>query len=351
MVHLDVCGAAYDESALAKVPGSDSFVSLKVFSTPEYALRPNDAPGCSHKLIMLPTLRPSADRQNSLFLQPKSVRHFRCYHTERPIPGMSPPAIEVTPLQTFLQRNESDDEMSAKIDALVETLQQPQSLRNLQVGTKVLVCKIQSKPELNGRSGIITKATEKDHVHSDRVPVLVHGMRKPISLKLSCIRLPPQKQYRTPEEVMNLNWIWIAFQRIHPQLHCLKEKFSNSGRDKLERPCHQQSSASVSIREKWIYEICRSWIQKRHKGVYETATGYLVPTKHNSFIQEMKTDQFKESSQTALFDSTSRMFASKRCRYFGDSRLRTYAGAGERCEKDPRRRGVGVCVWEALDEL
>jgi len=208
MVHLDVCGAAYDESALSKVPGNDSLVSLKVFSTPEYELRPHMAPGLSHKLVMLPTLRPSTDRQRGrMSHQPKSLRYFRCYHAKRPSPEISPAAIEVTPLQTFLKRNEFDDAKNVIIDELVETLQQPLSLKNLRVGTKVLVCNIQSKPELNGQSGIIRKATVKDHENSDRIPVLVHGMAKPISLKLSCIRLPPQKQYNTPEELMKLNSI------------------------------------------------------------------------------------------------------------------------------------------------
>lgn len=107
--------------------------------------------------------------------QPKSVRHFRCYQIERQSPEMSASAIEVTPLQTFLQRNEFDDTNNVLIDELVETLQQPQALKNFQIGTKVLVRNIQSKPELNGRSGIITK--EKVYVVG-RLHVLVHMARE-----------------------------------------------------------------------------------------------------------------------------------------------------------------------------
>lgn len=45
------------------------------------------------------------------------------------------------------------------------------------------------------------KAAERDQVPSDRVPILIQGMTKPLSLKPSCIWLPPQKRpYRTLDD-------------------------------------------------------------------------------------------------------------------------------------------------------
>ena len=60
-----------------------------------------------------------------------------------------------------------------------------------EVGAKVMICNIQSMPDLNGRSGIIVDATkEKEQVASGRIPVLIAGMSKSIALKPSCVTSP-----------------------------------------------------------------------------------------------------------------------------------------------------------------
>ena len=68
---------------------------------------------------------------------------------------------------------------------------QNNGLKDLAVGSKVMICNIQSMPELNGRSGVIMDAaTAKEQVANDRIPVLIAGMREPIALKPSCVTSP-----------------------------------------------------------------------------------------------------------------------------------------------------------------
>ena len=95
MVHLDVCGAAYDAKALVPGPRKGSLVSLQVFCTPEFQIIPNDMSGLEHKCLLLGYLRGG----NSVSLQPKSTRHFRCYHRQ------DNSVLEVSPLATYVDRN------------------------------------------------------------------------------------------------------------------------------------------------------------------------------------------------------------------------------------------------------
>ncbi|KAL3765772.1 hypothetical protein ACHAW5_004179 [Stephanodiscus triporus] len=78
-------------------------------------------------------------------------------------------------------------------------------VKSLVVGPNVLICNIQSQPQLNGRSGTTQKASGKQKVEiGDRIPVLVDGTKKPISLKFSCIELVSKKKpYRTLKELQN----------------------------------------------------------------------------------------------------------------------------------------------------
>ncbi|KAL7545435.1 hypothetical protein ACHAWF_008784 [Thalassiosira exigua] len=192
MVHIDVCGAAYDPAAL--VSTGETFVSLKVFSTQEYDLVPNTDPGMEHKLIMLPNLskRAAGEMNNLISLQPKSVRHFHCHHSEG--------AVEVTPLETYIERKPIDDAMVAKVRDLVQSIMRDE-VKKLPVGSRVLICNIQSKPHLNGRN-----ATIQDRAESGRIGVLIDRTKKPISVKTTCIQIPSQTPpYRTLEELRGLN--------------------------------------------------------------------------------------------------------------------------------------------------
>jgi hypothetical protein len=239
MVHLDLCGAAYDPSSLVRAPRSETMVSLKVFTTPEYLIRPNLDPELSHKLILTPVLGES----NNISLLPKSVRHFRCYHKERKKVNVTAASIEVTPLGEFIERRPFDDAKNAKISEIIQTLQN-NHLESLLPGTEVVVCNIQSRPELNGRHGMIKEVIDKDRVGSDRIPVLVSGMRKPISLKPSCIQLPPKKPYRTLEELKKMDIDEETEEAIKKQASegkqqydSLTEKQKSQINKKLEDPC------------------------------------------------------------------------------------------------------------------
>jgi hypothetical protein len=264
MVHLDLCGAAYDPSSLVMAPGSGTLVSLKVFTTPEYEMIPNTDPDMSHKLIMTPTLSSrvvgkelgtATNWKGVISLQPKSLRHFRCYHKERSLGKVTAASIEVTPLATFIERRPLEEAMNAKISDLILRLQNIH-IKNLDVGSKVFVCNIQSKPELNGLSGIIKKATGKDHVASDRIPVLVSGVKKPISLKPSCIQLPPQKQpYRTLEELKSLN--------------CIAEDAQETAEDQYESMSEMQKS---QIRNK--LDLNDPAVSKVLQSMYSMQTGF-----------------------------------------------------------------------------
>jgi hypothetical protein len=52
MVHIDLCGASYDGSALEKARPEGKLVSLKVFCTPEYALVPIDDKALCQRFAM-----------------------------------------------------------------------------------------------------------------------------------------------------------------------------------------------------------------------------------------------------------------------------------------------------------
>jgi hypothetical protein len=93
--------------------------------------------------------------------------------------------IEVTPLATFIERY-------------------PFIILQLPIGSKVVVCNIQSKPKLSGRAGVIGKSSKKHEVSIDRIPVLIEGENGPVQLKHKCIQLPVQNKkplYRSLQEI------------------------------------------------------------------------------------------------------------------------------------------------------
>ena len=135
MVHLDICGA------VVKAPGSsgDELVSLQTFSTPEYSMVPNSDKNMRHKLVMKAftsersnQIRGHGNQHTLIVLQPKSVRHFRCYHKD------DTSTIEVTPLATFVERNPFGDDYDAKISEMVLSIQRDAVLQ-LPVGSEVIV--------------------------------------------------------------------------------------------------------------------------------------------------------------------------------------------------------------------
>ena len=221
MVHLDLCGAAYDRAALVKVPDTsddeEHLVSLKVFTTPEYQMIPasaatfDDKVNLRHKMVLTPSLsnRARAGDEGSLavkaiVLQPKSNRYFHCYHGQKA-------SVEATPLATFVERWKFDrKEERTMVEELAQSIHS-KYMKVLNVGTNVVVCNIKSKPELNGKKGIV-KGKAADHgsannsSSNERVPVLVAGTKNPILLKPTCIALPPQTQaqYRTLDELKQL---------------------------------------------------------------------------------------------------------------------------------------------------
>jgi hypothetical protein len=124
-----------------------------------------------------------------IVLQPRSIHHFRCYHRD------DTSSIEVTPLATFIERYPFIEGMITKIDAMMQFIHHDIILQ-LPVGSKIIVCNIQSKPKLNGRAGVIEKSSRKHKVLIDRIPVLIEGGNGPVQLKPSCIQLPIKKRGR-----------------------------------------------------------------------------------------------------------------------------------------------------------
>ena len=111
--------------------------------------------------------------------------------------------IEVTPLATFIERYPFIEGMPTKIDAMIQSIQHDIILQ-LPIGSKVVVCNIQSKPKLNGRAGVIGKSSKKHEVSIDRIPVLIEGENGPVQLKHKCIQLPIQNKkplYRSLQEI------------------------------------------------------------------------------------------------------------------------------------------------------
>ena len=205
MVHLDMCGAAYvGNTALVEAPNGGNMTSLQVFSTPEYEMIPNISGPLKHKLAMKAITSKRCystiiqGGAGKVVLQPKSIRHFRCYHKN------DTSSIEVTPLLTYLEQYDFGDDKSAKISEMVSSIQQEVILK-LSVGSKVTVCNIKSKPELNGRFGVVSKSSGKDKIPIDRVPIKIEGQKAPLALRTMCIQLPASKnrQYQTLEEKIN----------------------------------------------------------------------------------------------------------------------------------------------------
>jgi hypothetical protein len=235
MVHLDVCGAAYDETALVSSQngvggggGGDGghgnghgslldpelLVPLKVFCTPEYEMMANLEPELKHKLILKPFIseRNAESIQDehstnagtlSISLQPKSNRYFRMYHKD------DTSSIEVTPLSTYLDRQPPNPKMDAGVSDIIKSIQTKVLPTIAKVGSKVKVCNIQSKPELNGREGKIHPAfSTTKNSKNGRIPVMIQGLSKPVQLKPTCLKLvststTPLVQYQTKEEILH----------------------------------------------------------------------------------------------------------------------------------------------------
>jgi len=202
MVHLDLCGAAYDANALVPGPTSGSLVPLQVFCTPEYLMIPNNDVELNHKFILQALVKDS-DQCTSVTLQPKSIRHFRVYHSE----GRTP--LEVTPLEVFLERNskirKDDRPTQEKIDCIVENSRH-NAMIQVPVGLNVIVCNVKSQPELNDRPGYVHMSAETIKKSSGRIPVQISGRKLAVRLKSSSIRLPFEVQpYRTLEALRQDN--------------------------------------------------------------------------------------------------------------------------------------------------
>lgn len=86
MVHINVCGAAYDDAGLRLQGGS--LVSLQVFTTPEFSLIPGEEylvvteEDVSKMFFMTSKLAQGYGDSQLNSMQPKSVRHFHCCHWE-----------------------------------------------------------------------------------------------------------------------------------------------------------------------------------------------------------------------------------------------------------------------------
>lgn len=195
MVHIDLCGAAYNENALVSAPSNTSLVPLQIFCTPEYAMIPNQNVELDHKLILLASVK--EDNPNPrVTLQPESIRHFRVYHEEGRYP------LEVTPLETFLERKDIHEDCyytEESIDCIIENIRNNVMIR-VPAGLNVIVCNIKSQPELNDCSGRVHNSAEKIKALTSRIPVQISGKKLPVRLKPSCIRLPfDTRPYRSLE--------------------------------------------------------------------------------------------------------------------------------------------------------
>ena len=217
MVHLDICGVLYDETALvSSKDGTDCsghdldpelFVPLKVFATPEYEMVDSQNHAFPDKLVLKALL--SARNQDvgpvqnpngtpSISLQPTSNRFFRCFHKD------DTSSIEATPLATYLKRQPSNsNEVDEGLMEIVKSIQTSAMPKMCTVGAQVRVCNIQSKPELNGRKGTIHSAFQSNCPNDGRIPIMIKGLSKPVKLKPTCIKLTSTKpQYQTKEEII-----------------------------------------------------------------------------------------------------------------------------------------------------
>ena len=200
MVHLDVCGAAYDDTAFRMHEGAP--VSLQVFATSEYDLVPAKMFGksiggedLSHKFVMTSSTTGPGNRKYCS-LHPLSVRHLRCFHWKEKV------GVEVTPVDTFIKRNMRG--FPGCYDRWLDTVVQLQHkfLLRAPAGTEVIVCKLQKRRDLNGKKAVV-HASNSTGAPTDRIPVLVEGLPNPVSIKPSCARLPSKRAYSSFDELLS----------------------------------------------------------------------------------------------------------------------------------------------------
>eukprot|EP00592_Proboscia_alata_P015352 CAMPEP_0194393992 /NCGR_PEP_ID=MMETSP0174-20130528/123606_1 /TAXON_ID=216777 /ORGANISM="Proboscia alata, Strain PI-D3" /LENGTH=592 /DNA_ID=CAMNT_0039189739 /DNA_START=107 /DNA_END=1885 /DNA_ORIENTATION=- len=200
MVHLDICGSAYDSAALvpSKETNKDSLVPLKVFCTPEYVMIPNSDPKLKHKLELKPLIseRNQGTETLSIALQPKSNRYFRCYHKD------DTSFIGVTPIATYVEHQVTESKIDDAVNYIISYIKNDTLPSIATIGSQVTVCNIQSKPELNGRKGRIHSALDGTKNSTGRIPVLIQGLKKPVQLKPTCLRFgSTPSQYQSKYEL------------------------------------------------------------------------------------------------------------------------------------------------------
>lgn len=198
MVHLDICGAAYDDKAFQVYNGS--LVSLQMFCTPDYEIIPAFLvrPDLRHKFILRSRTRAkiSKDSNRIVSLQPWSVRHFRCYHLN------DSSGVEVTTLPTYIDRNmKTNSPETATFNKSIASLRDD-IVHQVPAGTEVEVRNLKARPELNGRRGRVHESVTETSL-KERIPVWVDGVNHPLSLKMNCLcPVANRKQYLSHAEVL-----------------------------------------------------------------------------------------------------------------------------------------------------
>lgn len=197
IVHADICGGAFDDRAIRRQ--ENCHISLDFFCTPRYYLVPMEAcfPTSQQQFFLQNEPEEKVGQHGSrIEPEPWHVRHMRCYHVPE-----SPPVL-VSALETFINKYWStkvpgaadvEEEVAKLIDGFV---------RDLSEGTKVRISGLKKRAELNGRVGRV-HAGKKDKEMSERIPIMINGMRRALNVPLRCARpLGTGRQYKTYKETL-----------------------------------------------------------------------------------------------------------------------------------------------------
>lgn len=209
MVHIDVCGAAFDDLGFQLLDGK--LVSLHVFTTPEYVLLKNTSSSrdlkpeilSSRRFIMHSGTRSTVSGLNNIVYcpQPYSMRHLRCFLPQGGSSVASGPHIDVFSLDTFVSR--STQFMPGNLAQWYRIISELRHKLVLEIppATPVVIQNLKKRPELNGRNGDLVMG-ENAAMLAGRVAVTIKGEAAPLSLRTTCIALTDSPQYKSHAEIL-----------------------------------------------------------------------------------------------------------------------------------------------------
>lgn len=164
MVHIDICGGAYDEKGFAQ-SSDGKIVSLLTFVTQNFDYYEHADMSQAHRFSLYPKIRADLKQDAEERSDYANNRHLKIVH------GMKHLGVEILPLKAYTVLNEphvvaNTMMIKARWKSVVESYIDSLML-HLPAGTVVQGEKLTDQRHLNGVAGVVEKGPDRDSVYKE----------------------------------------------------------------------------------------------------------------------------------------------------------------------------------------